>query len=270
MTIKQYGDWAFITGASSGIGKAFAQECVKQNINCILVSNNEPELIKTQQALHEINSTVKSIYFDVDLSNRDQLNQLLEQPALRKVGLVINCAAFGAMGLAISRPTQLYHKMLDVNAHALMAISLFFAELFVKEQRGGGIINVTTANCELYRPIPFCAVYTSSKYFSKFFTEALAYELKNKKIDLLNVACGPTDTNFQQVAGTQKLPWCESAQSVAIKALKALGKKQTIITHPRSKILIFLIRYLPLTTKFKIKIISQFYKEKLAGIKSTT
>lgn len=267
MNIKQYGDWAFITGASSGIGKAFALECAKQDINCILVSNNETALIQTQLALNKINSTIQSIYFNVDLSDREQLTKLLQQPELKKVGLVINCAAFGAMGLAISRPTELYHKMLDVNAHALMAISLFFADLFVREQRKGGIINVTTANCELYRPIPFCAVYTSSKYFSKFFTEALAYELKNKKIDLLNVACGPTDTNFQEVAGTQKLSWCESAQSVALKAFNALGQKKTIITHPRSKLLITLIRYLPLTRELKIKIISQFYKEKLAGIK---
>lgn len=265
-----YGDWALITGASSGIGKAFAIVLGRLGINVILLSNDVAGLHRTKQELLAARPGLEVLCRDIDLARIDELRSYLETAETMKVRIVANCAGFGSAGHTLNCPLDDFLKMANVNAAAVMVISYHFAALFSDRNVPGAIINVATANVEALLPTPFSAVYTSLKFFVKFFTKSLAYEMRPYAVDITSVSCGPTATAFQTQARTRELAWRESAESVAIKSLNALGKKTNIITNPVSRIIIFFARVLPLPRSTKIRFAAAFFGKLLGQGKNMT
>lgn len=255
----KYGDWALITGASSGIGRAFAIVLGRLGINVILLSNDVAGLHRTRQELLAATPDLDVRCRDIDLARLDELRSYLRTPETSAVRIVVNCAGFGFSGHTLNCPLDRFIDMANVNAAAVMVISYHFATLFAEANAAGAIVNVSTANVEAFLPTPFSAVYTSLKFFVKFFTESLAYEMRPYAVDVTNVACGPTATGFQAHAGTRRLAWCESAESVAIKSLNAVGRKTTVITNPFSRIIIFLARFLPVPRSAKTSLAAVFF-----------
>ena len=266
----KYGDWALITGASSGIGKAFAIVLGRLGINVILLSNDPTGLHRTKQELLAATPGLEVLCRDIDLARIDELRSYLQTEETRKVRIVVNCAGFGFAGHTLNCPLDDFLKMANVNAAAVMVISYHFAALFSDSTVAGAIINVATANVEALLPTPFSAVYTSLKFFVKFFTESLAYEMRPYAVDLTSVSCGPAATAFQAQAGTRELAWRESAESVARKSLNALGKTTNVITNPVSRVIILLARVLPLPRSTKIRFAAAFFGTLLGQGKNMT
>jgi short-subunit dehydrogenase len=262
---EKYGAWVLITGATSGIGKAFACHFVSTGFNCLLISNDVKGLENTRSTLLKLNPSVEIRSVNLDLNNIQAVDNFLQTSELDLIRIVINCAGVGKVGAVINNTLNEYLPLININAISPFIISYHFADYFFKHNYRGAIINITTANSEIGYPIPYCSVYTPLKCFVKLFTEGLAFEMKPYGIDILNVACGPTDTNFQNTANTNRLSWCETPQKVVTKSLAALGKKTVIITNPVSKILIALLKYLPLSRNIKINIAAYFYGKILGG-----
>jgi short-subunit dehydrogenase len=196
---------------------------------------------------------------DIDLTRIDDLRAYLATAEPDPVRIVASCAGVGYAGHTLNCPLNDFLAMGNINAAAVLVLSYHFAGAFAGRKVAGAIINVSTANVEALVPTPFSAVYTSLKSFVKFFTESLAFEMSPYGVDVINVSCGPTATGFQGHAGTRRLPWSESAESVAIKALNGLGQRTTIITNPVSRTIVFAARHLPIPRRLKIRLAAAYF-----------
>lgn len=261
---EKYGDWAFITGASSGIGRAFAENLVDEGVNCIIVSNDSTGLEETRLALKKRAPSVEIVAKCIDLTDDSKLDELLSLPEVKKSRILINSAGVGLIGYLIQFSLEQSLKIDRLNQGTVLRLSYFYAEKLYKSGERGAIINVSSANAEVGLAIPFSSVYSSGKTWVKFFTQSLHYEMKPFGVDVLNVSPGPTRTNFQSHAQTKILSWAESADSVAKKSLKSLGYKNSIVTNPIARILLLILKFLPTTNNFKFKLVAWFYGNVLA------
>jgi short-subunit dehydrogenase len=258
----KYGDWALITGASSGIGKEFATCFSKLGIKTLVTSNEK-------EALQDVASTIIDTYGTQcipvygDLSQSAFLEKLVQTSAKHEPGIIVNNAGYGMMGYFIQHTFDDYRKLLKVNEETVLYLTHYFCHRLHTQKRKGAIINIASANADFFRGIPFSAVYSASKSFIKNFTEAAYFEMKPFGIDMLSVSPGPTKTSFQNKAKTNTLSFAESPANVVQKSLKALGKKPSIITNKYTKLLIVLYHLFPMPGPFKTKFRAWLYRSVL-------
>ncbi len=259
---EKYGDWALVTGASSGIGEGFAHYLAGAGINTFIVSDERKELLAVKK---EISAGYGTEVVDIagDLSDERFLHKLVRLVSKKSPGIIVNSAGYGLMGYFIQHDIEEYQKMLKVDEEAVVFLTHHFCSDFYDNKRPGAIINISSANADFYRGIPFSALYSSSKSMIRNLSEGVYYEMRPFGIDVLNVSPGPTKTSFQEKANTNTLFFCESPMNVARKSFKCLGKKPSVITNPYTKTILRIYRLLPLPGSVKIGIRAWIYQNVL-------
>ncbi len=124
--------------------------------------------------------------------------------------------------------------MVDVNISAYLKLSHKYLALMKKRNRGAAIF---TSSLNALSPLAKSAVYTATKAFELYFGCALSHELRDTKIDILNLMAGPTRTGFQKKAKTHEASWIKDPFELAEEALNALGEKMTYIPDDENQIL---------------------------------
>src|SRR5258707_11048535 len=150
-----------ITGASSGIGEAFARKLAGQGHNLLLVARSEDKLINLCNELGRINST-RAQYVAMDLSDRDAPARLFEETQKRglEIDFLINNAGFGSMGEFTKLDLDHELNMIDLNVRSLVELTHRFL-VPMREKKRGSIINV--ASTAGFQPVPFMAAYAATK-----------------------------------------------------------------------------------------------------------
>ena len=167
-----------ITGASGGIGEAFAVLLASEGYSLGLVARNEGELNRVKgviSARHEVEVDV----FPIDLGLPDSGERLaasLEQRGFSPRHS-INNAGFGLAGNAVDLARDEQLRMIDLNVRALTDLTLRFLPSMI-QRRSGGIINV--ASVAGFMPGPGMAVYFATKAYVLSFSDALSEELREK------------------------------------------------------------------------------------------
>lgn len=219
-----------ITGASSGIGEAFARKLAARGHNLLLVARSEDKLITLCNELGR-SQRIRAQFVAMDLSERDAPQQLFEETVKRdlQVDFLINNAGFGSMGDFARLDLETELKMIDLNVRALVDLTYRFL-LPMRERHSGRIINV--ASTAGFQPVPFMASYAATKAFVLSFTEALWEENRRHKIRIMALCPGVTDTNFFE-ASSMKRPPARTSQTpdqvvdTALRAFKR-GKSSVI------------------------------------------
>ncbi|AFZ46698.1 short-chain dehydrogenase/reductase SDR [Cyanobacterium stanieri PCC 7202] len=241
---------ALITGASSGIGKAFAEELAKRNYNLIIIARSTDALNNLKKELENQNKiTVKVITKDLTLPNACQdIYEQIKQEKI-EVNLLINNAGFGDYGAFCDRPLDKQLKMIQLNISALVALTHLFLQ-DMKKKNQGDIINV--GSIAGYQPLPYISVYAASKAFILSFSEALWAENKDSGVNILALCPGPTESNFGQVAefkpnqNTSDMSLAK-AEDVVKDALDSLAQKKSnsVTGGFVNQIIVNLPRFLP-------------------------
>ncbi|WP_051929060.1 SDR family oxidoreductase [Thermopetrobacter sp. TC1] len=194
---------ALITGASSGIGEAFARLLAEEHWDLVLIARREEELYRIKgvlQAEHPITVHV----LPADLSRKDAPDHILH--ALEERGFVpdvlINNAGFGRAGPAHVLNADEQLAIVDVNVRAATALALKLLPRMV-ERGMGGIINV--ASLAGFMPGPGMAVYFATKAYLLSFSEALHEEMRDHGITITALCPGPVRTGFQAASGMDRL-----------------------------------------------------------------
>lgn len=191
-----------ITGASSGIGEAFAHVAAGEGHPLILVARNEAELHRVRGVVIARYAVPVSIIVH-DLGEPGAGDKLANELEARKLApdIIINNAGFGLIGKAseLSREDQL--KMIDLNVRSLADITLRFLPQMIAKGRGGVINVASTAG---FMPGPNMAVYFATKAFVVSFTDALHEETKGTGVTLTTLSPGPVETGFQRRAGMKQ------------------------------------------------------------------
>ena len=216
-----------ITGASSGIGKAFARRLDELGANIILTARSEDKLIELASKMH--NACVIS----GDLSDREFSNKLYHSIKEKdlQVDILINNAGFGFSGLFLESDIKNYKEMLDVNIYSLTSLTHLFLKDMVKRENGG-IINVSSLAS--YQPMPYFSIYAATKAYVTSFTIALYEEYKDKGIHILAVCPGYTKTNFNKRALMNPKPvagYSMTSEAVVEESLKAYLKRKPLIIN---------------------------------------
>lgn len=219
-----------ITGASGGIGEAFARRLADEGHNLVLVARSEDKLRALRdelQARHDV--TVHFIAVDLTAFEADK--QLFEETEKNgiEVDWLINNAGFGSMGDFTNLELERELGMIDLNISCLVALShRYLARM--RERKGGTIINVSSAAG--FQPIPFMATYAATKAFVTSFSEALAEENRPYGIQVLALCPGSTETNFHAAAGMDRamgFKGQETVEDVVETGMKAVASKRAKI-----------------------------------------
>jgi short-subunit dehydrogenase len=218
---------ALITGASSGIGEAFARRLAAGGHDLFLVARSEDKLRDLGAELSSAHG-VKAQYFALDLTepNADERCFRETERLELDIDLVINNAGFGSMGDFAKLDIERELEMIRLNIGALVGLTHRYLGL-MREKRKGTILNISSAAG--FQPIPFMATYAATKSFVTAFSEAIAAENRPFGIEVIAVCPGSTDTPFFETGKVGRefaQKGLETPEQVVETALHAIGGGQ--------------------------------------------
>ena len=190
-----------ITGASSGIGAAFARALAARGSGLVLVARRRDRLDALAAELESAHGvTVTAIVQDLGSPSAAGELHAAVAAAGRHVTGVINNAGFGTFGAFVEEDRERLAGEIAVDVSAPVQLSsLFLPEMVAAGS--GFLINV--ASMAAYTPTPRMAVYGAAKAFVLSFTEALWAETRGSGVTVFALSPGATSTEFNAVVGTE-------------------------------------------------------------------
>ncbi len=226
---KWFGKWALITGASAGIGVAFAEELARGGTNLLLSARRKDRLDALAQRLTSIYK-VQTEVLAADLAEPSAPENIFAFTKDRglDIDLLINNAGFGAYGEFFEQDAQRLLDMVQVNCSSVVHLTRLFLPPMIQRKRGDILILASTAS---FQAVPYISTYAATKAFDLLFAEGLAEEMKPHGIRVCALCPGSTESEFHAVAGQEEFKRnAETAEKVAHTGLKALaaGKSYAI------------------------------------------
>ncbi len=218
--------WALVTGASSGIGEAFAHELTGRGMNILLIARSEDKLSQLAHVLEQKKVSVRT--YAVDLSSIGAADKVASWCIKEKIepDLLVNNAGFGLFGTFEQHSPSEYADMIHLNVRSLTELCAFFLPAMVQRRRGG-VINVASQAGLV--PVPYYSVYGASKAYVVNFTYALWGEYRQQGIRLTCLAPGPTRTAFQKRAGSKSHGYMQQPREVVLSALAAFERNRPLV-----------------------------------------
>jgi short-subunit dehydrogenase len=235
-----------VTGASSGIGEAFARALRARGRRLVLVARRAERL---ERLAVELGGADAVLALPLDLTAPGAGERLQHELARRgvDVDLLVNNAGVGHTGPFLQEPPARIDAIIDLNVRAVVDLSRRFLPAMVA-RGGGAVINVVSTSA--FQPVPYLAVYGASKAFLLSFTEALATELRGTGVVVQALCPGLTESEFHQTAGTDKVLFHRtgtmSAEAVVAGSLRALDQgRLRVITGWQNRLVVAVQRFVP-------------------------
>ncbi len=236
-----------ITGASAGIGVAFARVFARHGHELALVARRAERLNALADEIAAGGARRPLVIAD-DLASAGTAARI--GAALAQAGAepqyVVNNAGFGLVGPAAARDRDGQLQMIDVNVRALAELSLGFVDSLARHR--GGLLNV--GSVAGFLPGPGMAVYYATKAYVLSFSEALHSELKPRGVRVTVLCPGPVPTEFAERAGIRRAPsksvLTQSAEHVAEAGYRGLMRGERVVVPGfANKLLTFAVRVVP-------------------------
>lgn len=224
MTGRQNMKWTLITGATSGIGLAFAKYYSSLGYGIILVSERKKELDKVSAMLIS-DYSIPTISIDLDLSlshAATKLYQIVKEKEII-VDVLINGAAFGIKGKYLDTSLEKIQKLMHLQLQSVSELTYLFLHDMIK-QNHGDIINI--ASVSAYNPSPYNAVYAACKSYLLSLTSAIHYEYKDTPIRILALCPMATKTSFFDEFPPLSTKMMRTPEQVVKTTIKALEKNK--------------------------------------------
>lgn len=227
---EEYGEYAVVTGASSGLGEEFARQLAAAGMNTVLVARRAERLEALSAELTHVYGTVNDV-IAVDLLTSGAVDELMRRTAHLKVGMLV-----GSAGVALAGPL-IEHDLddeLDVfSLHGAVTLRLLHGYGRAFAARGRGAI-VLISSSIASSAVPFQANYAAVKAYVQSLGRAVHHELKGQGVDVLVLAPGQTQTegldkidglDFDRMPGGAKM----SPTKVVHVALRSPGRRSDVI-----------------------------------------
>ena len=229
MSTRSTAPRAWVTGASVGIGAAFARRLARDGYDLSLVARNKRQLEQLADELHTAHG-VKAQAVPADLTDADALREVERALAHdTHLDLLVNNAGFGTNGVFAELEADREEDEIRLNVVALTRLTRAALPGLVRRGRGG-VINVSSMAA--LQPAPFNATYGATKAFVNSFTEALYEELRGSGVRVMALCPGFTRTEFQDRAGIDasgipSLAWM-SAEAVVDAAMSGYTRGEAV------------------------------------------
>jgi len=216
---------ALVTGASSGIGKALAEEFAKDGYQLVLAARSVGKMQALADDLQK-RYKVAVVVIGADLQTNDGAARLHADIKARGITLnaLANNAGYGLFGEFVASALEPELSMMQLNMNTVVVLSkLFLPDLLATK---GKLLN--TASTAAFQPGPYMAVYYATKAFVLSFSEALACELEGTGVTVTALCPGPTASGFQDKADMgasglvkgKKLPTAEEVAALGYRAMQ--------------------------------------------------
>jgi short-subunit dehydrogenase len=200
---KSHGPWAFIAGASEGIGVSFAHQLAKAGINLVLIARQRALL---EQVAREVRAegSVQARALALDLTRPDVLDRVREVTDDVEVGLVVlNAAASPGMGTFLDAPLDNVLKAVRMGPMGQTSLVHHFGKKMAARKRGGIIlIGSLAGNAGAATTV----LYGAAKAFAQLFAEGLWSELRPLGVDVLYAVLGATRTPARERVALKDSP----------------------------------------------------------------
>jgi uncharacterized protein len=242
MKIQSITGPALITGASSGLGEAFARRLASLKVDLVLVARRE-ERLRTLGGELGKKWGVRTEVLAADLAEEAGLRRVEDFLRSRPdLGLLVNNAGFGGGGRFWQTDPALGQSMIRVHVEAVARLTRAALPAMV-ERGSGGLINV--ASVAAFYTFPGSVLYGSTKTWIVAFCRALGLELRGKGVRVQALCPGFTHTGFHDTpelrrmkeTGIPKFLWMP-AETVIEKSLRALARGPVVyVPGLRNKVL---------------------------------
>lgn len=230
---------AFITGASSGIGRDIARVLAEKGYDLIITARREERL---KNLADELSVNVQIIC--CNLSDESECIKLFEKIKNEDIDIAVNNAGFGAFGAYDEVNLSCELDMINTNVRAVHILTKLFTEKFERRQKGH-ILNV--ASSAAFFPGPLMSTYYATKSYVLRYSEAIAEELRKRRSPVkISILCpGPVGTEFGSVANVSFSMKGLNSMDVARYAVKkTLAGKLIIVPGLMMKTALFLRHFL--------------------------
>ncbi len=196
----RFGPWAIITGASSGIGKGFAQQLAADGLNVVLVA-------RRLLLLEEIGKSLSSEFgvgyrtIEADLGQENAVKKIAEATHDLDIGLLVSNAGTGKPGKFLSFTYEEQKYFVQLNALSHFHLTHFFGQRIAKRKKGGVLITGAMGATE---GVPYMASMAASKGFLLSLGKSLRYEFKEFGMNITVLITTPTDTAIIPLLGFDK------------------------------------------------------------------
>ncbi|MEU5821751.1 SDR family oxidoreductase [Streptomyces sp. NPDC047803] len=236
---------ALITGATAGIGAAFARRLAADGYDLVLVARDTERLREQATELHDRHG-IEAEVLRADLSDDKGIRAVEERlgDARRPVDLLVNNAGFGNKGRYLDVPMADELAMLKVHCEAVLRLTSA-AAAGMKERGRGGIVNVASVAAFVPR-----GTYGASKAWVVQFSQGAAKDLAGSGVRLMALCPGFVRTEFHQRAGmgTGNIPgwmWLDADKLVSAALADLARGKSVSIPDPRYKVLMGAVKLAP-------------------------
>jgi uncharacterized protein len=215
--------WALVTGASSGIGKALAEELARGGANLVLTARRKDRLERLAREL-SANYTIQTEIFVADLAQATAPLEIFQYTQDRglTIELLVNNAGFGQYGEFPAIEPERLLDMVQVNCSAVVHLTRLYLPEMIEKRKGDVLIVASTA---AFQAVPYISTYAATKAFDLLLAEGLAEEMKPYGVRVCALCPGTTTSEFHEKAGHPAHPKRreQSAEIVARNGLRALA-----------------------------------------------
>jgi short-subunit dehydrogenase len=232
---ERYGPIGLVTGASSGIGWAFAEGLAERGMDLVLAARRLDRLDSlAAQLVRKHGVQVRNV--EVDLARPDAAQLLLDRTSDLDVGLLVSNAGFSMKGDHAGNDPVVMAEMLMVNCHAPLQLTRGFIPRLRSRARGGIIL---TSSVEGLMGCPYSSAYAATKALVKSLGEGLWAELQPDDIDVLTLCPGATESEAAARSGIDlsKLQNVMKARDVVDLTLDNIRNGPTFISSEHYRVL---------------------------------
>ena len=248
---KKYGQWALVTGGSTGIGLELAKQAASCGMDIILVARRAEVLARAQEAI-QVQYKVKVKVIELDLTEDAALGKLFDETKNLDVGMLVPNAGIELNGLFINTSLEANRKLLRLNSEVPMALSHHYGRKMVVKNKGA-ILFVSSGFG--YQATPYIANYAATKAYVLALGEALNVEFKEFGVDVTVLSPGLTKTSMtdDSTINFNKLPVLSMAPDVVARlGFEALGSKASVIAGFLNKFYVWQNRFVPRSVPVKL------------------
>ena len=244
----QLNNFALITGASRGLGMAFARELAQRRHNLVLVARSpEPLNAVTSELRREYPIAVLAMPIDLSSPGAGQnLAQQLSSSGIA-IDLLVNNAGFGLRGEFRNQSLERQLEMLRLNNQVVVELTYSLLPGMLRlEQKG--IINISSTAG--FQPIPFASAYSATKAFLTTFSLALEQELRSSGVTVVTLCPGRLRKNENaspaHLVTGRWIDIYQSPEEVVCDALQALANGGGLtVPGALNKLSVFAQRLIP-------------------------
>ena len=236
----RYGEWALVVGATSGIGRALADQLAEAGLNVVTVARTGEALQRQAQELRAAHS-IEVLPVVADLAQSDGVAAIIAGVGELEIGLLVPCAATEESGYFVEGSTQAQQRMLQMNCAAPTQLVQHFGAAMAKRRRGAILL---VSSLSGWTGQPYMAQYGASKAYILSLGEGLYREMKDLGVDVAVLSPGPTDTPMAAATGIDFAKMGMKVMDptdVAAAGLAALGQRQNAIPGARNKMMVVIM-----------------------------